>query len=240
MRRTQLLLPLIAAVCLGVLVSRPAIAAEGNQRTPEGAVATYVNAVAHRDFSAVVSSTYVDGISKSFDFVAQTSRSRRLSPSSPMPPSDPFFIAINKANFTALIARQVQGLTYGLMSSSQIARENAVAMDAAEADAFVGTVQAKRLSGLLLVKVGVPNPTLLSNKMNQSNWDKMARMLGADTQTERVALLSFEGATYVLGFGLARYGDNWYVSYQGASIVGEDPFPVPTPITPEAFETLLR
>lgn len=238
MHRSRSLL-LVAFLSVVALLPCRLGAAAADLRTPEGAVAAYVEAIARQDFKAVIAASYVERASKGFDLVAQVGRSRRLMPTYPMPPNDPFFAAINEANFAAQIGHRVQLLTYSLLSSADIAR-GGMMMKPTEVEAFAKSIQAGRLSGLSLVKVGVPNPTVLNSKINQANWDVAAKVVGTDAQTERMALLSFEGATYALALGLLRYGDDWFVGYQGSDIAGDEPYEVATPITPEAFEDLLR
>ena len=47
-----------------------------------------------------------------------------------------------------------------------------------------------------------------------------AREFGADEQTDRVALLDFEGEAFAIGFTLLRYGDGWKVSSQASVLSG--------------------
>ena len=52
------------------------------------------------------------------------------------------------------------------------------------------------------------------------NAARLASIYGADESTERVALFSFEGNYYYLGFTLLRYGDNWKISSQTSPLAG--------------------
>lgn len=65
-------------------------------------------------------------------------------------------------------------------------------------------------------------------------------MYGADTSTERVALISFEGLNFVVGFLLLRYGDEWFIRSQMSPIANIDVTGVPKKVTPDEFETLLQ
>lgn len=98
-----------------------------------------------------------------------------------------------------------------LMPIKEILDGKPAPMDAAGAAEFASVVRADRLSGLAQVKVGIPNPTLLKSEKHQANVAKIARVYGADTSTDLVALISFEGFDFVIGFSLLRYGEDWTV-----------------------------
>ncbi len=240
MQGSKLLLSIILAVWTNLLPAGVSLAGGADLRTPEGAVATYIDGVARQDFSATIAATSVSETSKGFNFVAQVGRVLTLSPFTPAPASDPFFIEINKANFVAQIARQVQFLTYGLMTTKEILDGKTVPMDAAGAADFASAVRANRLSGLALVKVGIPKPKTLNSEIYQANAAKLAKIYGADGVTERVALVSFEGLQFMVGFTLLHYGDDWSIFRQSSDIASTNSLGAPKRVTPEAFEEMLR
>ncbi|MDR3487711.1 MAG: hypothetical protein P4M05_22775 [Bradyrhizobium sp.] len=241
MRRLGCLLPVFVAVWIGLLPTGPSFATDANLKTPEGAVAAYVDGVARQDFKAIVAVTPVDNMSKGFDFVFSVSRLGALSPTAPVPSSHPLFVEINKATFMAQIGQQVRILTYGLMTTSKILDGKYDVMDADGAAEFARVVRADRLAGLSLVKVGIPDPAALNNERNQANATKLAKTYGADASTQRLALLSFEGLQFVVGFTLLRYGDDWTVMSQTSSVAaGTDSLGVPRRVTLEAFEEMLK
>lgn len=82
-------------------------------------------------------------------------------------------------------------------------------MDGAGATDVTSVVRADRLSGLELVKVGIPSLEKLNSQNYQLNASRMAKTYGADASTERLALLPFEGLTFMVGFSLLKYGDEW-------------------------------
>jgi hypothetical protein len=208
--------------------------------TPEGAIAGYIEGVAEQDFDAVLATTSVEKASEGYDLVAAVSRLRALTSRMPAPSSSPFLVAINKADFTAQIASQLKFLAYGLMTKSEIIEGKTVQMEAEGATDFVSVIRADRLDSLELVKVDIPKPSLLNGERYQVNAGKIAAMYGADTSTERVALVSFEGLNFAVGFTLLRYEEEWFVLYQNSSIAGLSPLGVPQPVTPEEYEKLLQ
>jgi len=240
MQLLRLLLSFVLAACIGLLAAGPSLAADVDLTTPEGAIAAYIDGVTRQDLSAIIATSSADNMSKGFDFVAQVDRIRSLSPWTPAPASDPFFIEINKAGFVAQIAGQVKFLTYGLMTDKEILTGRQVLMDAAGATDFASVIRADRLASLALVKVGIPKPSLLNSEVNQKNAAKLAHIYGADSSTDRVALLSFEGLHFMIGFSLLRYGENWTIMSQSSAFAGLSSMGVPKRVTPEEFEEMLK
>lgn len=240
MQRLGILARVITAVWIGLLAAGSTFAADTNLATPEGAVASYIEGVARQDLTAVLAAASVDDMSKGFDFVAHVDRLRVLMPSTPAPTGDPLFVEINRAGFAAQIARQVQFLTYGLMTTKEIIDGQNVQMDATGATDFANVVRATRLASLALVKVGIPSPKTLNSERHQLNMAKLAGIYGADAMTERVALLSFEGLQFVIGFSLLRYGDNWTIMSQSSPIANLGGLGIPKRTTSEAFEQLTK
>lgn len=237
------LLPVIVAVCAGLLAGCQK--AEGQSSvatvdltTPESAVTAYITGIKQQDFDGIIAATATGKMSEGFDFVAFVGRLRTLALHTPAPSNAPLFIAVNEADFTAQIARKVKVLVYGLMTTSEVVQDRMIPMKGDGAKDFMSVVNADRLKGLELVKVGIPNPTLQNSEVNQRNRNELAKIYGADTITERVALVSFEGLHFVVGFSVIRYGDEWRVYSQDsplANLVGP-----PQRITPEEFETMLK
>lgn len=236
MRQWKLFTYVLLTAWTGLLAAGPSFA----DTTPEDAVAAYIDGVTAQDFDAILASTAVDKMSEKFDFAAHVDRLHALLASAPSPTNDPLFIEINRADFAAQIAGQVKFLTYGLMTTSEILDGKAVQMDAAGADQFASVVRANRLTGLELVKVGVPSPELLNSERYQANAIKMAKVYGADSSTERVALLAFEGLNFAIGFSLLLYGDDWTVMGQASPISGFDWLGAPKRVTPQEFEDMLK
>lgn len=238
MQKLGLLFSLALAVWTGPLASGQSWAADLS--TPEGAIAAYIEGVAEQEFSAILAASAVENMSKGYNIVAHVDRLKALTPRIPMPSSDPLFIEINKIDFTGTIAGNVKFLAYGLMSTSGIVEGKSVKMDATGAAEFASAVRGDRLSGLELVKVAIPSPKILNSERYQVLAALAAKMYGADASTERVALLSFEGLHFAMGFSLLQYGDEWGVRDQTAPTAGFGGFGDLKRVTPGQFEELLK
>ncbi|MCX5495799.1 hypothetical protein OSH11_13880 [Kaistia dalseonensis] len=240
MQQLSVLIRIVFGAWIGLMAALPNFAAAANLTTPEAAVTAYIDGVIHQDFEAIIASTSADQMGKGFDFVAQVDRMRSLLPMMPAPASSPLFVEINKANFVAQIARQVQFLTYGLMTTSKILDGKTDMMDSAGAAEFASVVRTDRLGSLKLVEIGIPDPTSVNSKQHLVNSTKFARIYGAIASTDRVALVSFEGLHFLVGFNLLLYGDEWTVFSQSSAFGGTSSLGVPKRVTPAEFEQLLQ
>lgn len=52
--------------------------------------------------------------------------------------------------------------------------------------------------------------------------------------------MSFDGLTFVVGFSLLRYGDDWTVVDQSSAIANLSLLGAPKRMTPEEFEKMLK
>lgn len=229
------------AACAVLLATWQPAAQAADLTTPESAIAAYIDGVARQDFKAAIAVSSAGKMGEKFNFAAQVDRVGMLMPSAtPLHADGPFFVEINRAKFTAQIAQQMQFLIYGLMASDDILNGTTVRMDSAAATALASSVRGERLVGLSLVKTGIPNPTMLASERYQADVAVMIRIFGADEATERLALLSFEGQTFVLGFSLLRYGEDWTVTSQSSRLAATTTSGVPGRMSPEGFEQMLR
>ncbi|PKR87876.1 hypothetical protein CXZ10_17265 [Pleomorphomonas diazotrophica] len=230
----------VLGVVAGVWTAGVSIAEERHFGTPEEAITAYIEGVKANDFDAVLATTAVDRMSKGFDFVAFAKRLNAITYSTAMPTTDPFFIAINKQIYTINVARHLQYLTYSLMTNSDVLKGVTVSLanNPTAADDIYTVVQAKRLAGLSIAKIGIPYPEDFKSDRLQVNFTKQAKIYGADIRTERVVLLSFDGLNYMIGFSLFRYGDDWLIDDQISSLAGTDTLGTATRMTPDDFEAL--
>lgn len=241
MLRLSKLFFLFLAVSTLVLTSWQSAADAADLTTPEKAVSAYLDAVARQDFNAMIAVSSAGRMGEAYNFSTHVNRVGMFMPSAmPLPASGPFFVEINKAKFTAQIVQQVQFLIYGLMASDDILNGKPVRMESAAAAEFAGTVRAERLAGLSLVKTGIPNASMQASERYQANAAQMMKSFGADEATERLALLSFEGQSFALGFSLLRYGEDWTVSSQSSQLAGTTASGVPGRMSAEGFEDMLR
>ncbi|OCJ67346.1 hypothetical protein A6U97_00945 [Agrobacterium tumefaciens] len=235
---SRLILTFASALWIGGLAMSPSFAA--NFSTPEDAVTAYIEGVVQQDFDAILAATAAENMSAKFDFVASVDRLKALMPLTPAPATSPLFVKINKSGFEARIASQVKFLIYGLMTTNPVVEGNSAQMEKAAADGFATTVSTDRLAGVKLVKVAIPNPALQNSENYQLNAKNAAKVYGADASAERVALISFEGLHFAVGFHLFRYGNAWGVSDQMSSLAGLGGLGTPKRVTPETFADLVK
>ncbi len=212
-------------------------------KTPEEAIQSYFEGLAVADTQKILQSCAIDEMSEKFDFGLYTERlGGILMPiQSLAPSSDPFYVETNKAQLSSQTLSRVKIFVYSLLSSENISDASPITgMDAERTSKFLKDVDPKRLSSLKVEKIGLPNPTLMKDAKYLENAAKIAHVYGADEATERVALFSFEGKTYYLGFTLLRYGDNWKIGYAASGLSNANVMGSPEPITIDEFESMIN
>jgi hypothetical protein len=208
--------------------------------TPEAAITAYLDGVKQQDVSAVFAAGAIDDVAQDFDFKAYANRLQAMPlVTSPAPAEYPFYAEMNRVRRQNEILSQVRNLAYSLLSAETIDGSVIANPGSERVQAFVTDVDPSRLSGIELVQIGAPSPDLLTSTRFQENASKQAAIYGADELTERVALLSFEGKDYLLGFTLLRYGDSWKVTYQTSNLAGTSALGTVEPTTPEEFAGLI-
>jgi hypothetical protein len=222
-----------AALLAGLLAAMLASGAAANElATPEAAIAAYIDGVVAHDLDAILAATSVEPMSENFDLEAYVDRLRVLNVSVPAPATDPMYVAINRASFTAKIAEQVQFLTYGLLSATGVDKGRSLQMDRAGASAFVNELDLSRLDGLNMLQIFEFEYPADRKDRYLASIAAQALTFGADEKVERGAVLEFEGARYIVGFTLLRYGDTWGVSSQSSDVMGTSSLGSPEQITP--------
>lgn len=229
---------LLAMVLLGLILPGQALAQ--GFKTPEEAITAYVQAISKRDFKGALAATAVGQFGKSFDFVPTVEWLKAFYLNLYSPATDPFYAEINDTLLAGQFASEIKFLVYGLMTTGDIMDHKAVPMDAAAATDFMLVIDAKRLAGLSIAAIGIPRPATLNSERRQLQAKKSARRNGAETTTERVVLLSFEGLSFMIGFELLRYGDEWMILSQSSDLANASSFAAPRRMTPDEFRVLVQ
>jgi len=207
--------------------------------TPEGAVREYLAGVADADVERILGATAVDEVSEGFRFDLFTDRIYAFTPRAPYAPSEyPFFAEGNRAMKTSQILSQVRMLAYSLLSETPIGSETIRGTDLDPdplrwGQEFVRQVDPSRLAGITLIDIIHSDPERAEDEIWQSIQARTRATLGADDTTERLAIISFEGETYAVGFTLLRYGDEWFVDNQSSPVGDTDPIGIAMPYTVE-------
>ncbi len=235
---------LTAAVLLVPVVSA---AAPTNQRsdvtfsTPEDAIRYFFDGIAEGDFSKILQACAIDEISENFRLDLSVERLRAFMPYIEYAPSDnSLYVDINKTAVASRIAGQVKIFAYSLLSTQIVDYAQTSRMDVDTAVSFMNEVDPSRLVTLEVKEIGLPNQESMNSARYQDNAIKMAHVYGADDSTERVALFTFEGNSYMLGFTLLRYGENWKISNASSPIAGTNSLGIPAKITAEEFEAMTK
>jgi len=208
--------------------------------TPEAAITAYLDGIKQQNVSAIFIASAVNEPAQQFDFQAYADRLQAMPLlTSPAPAEYPFYVKMNRVRRQNEVLSQVRNLAYSLLSTETIDGSLVANPGTERVQAFVTDVDPSRLSGIELVKIGIPSPDLLSSTRFQENAAKQAAIYGADELTERVALLSFEDKDYLLGFTLLRYGDSWKIMYQTSNLAGTSTLGTVEPTTPDEFAGLI-
>ncbi len=218
----------------------PAASSSASFSTPEAAITAYLDGVKQQDVNAIFAASAIDAVAQDFDFQAYADRLQAMPlVTSPAPAEYPFYAEMNRVRRQNEVLSQVRNFAYSLLSTEAIDGSITANPGAERVQAFVAKVDPSRLAGIELIQVGAPSPDLLSSTRYQENAAKQAAIYGADELTERVALLSFEGKDYLLGFTLVRYGDGWKVMNQTSNLAGTSALGTVAPTTPGEFAALI-
>lgn len=212
--------------------------------TPEETITFYMQSLAAGEIPAIMQTLAVDEMSKNFRFDLYVERLRALNFQAPAPSDDAFYTEINRAQFLWQILFQTRNLTYGLLTTDPaLLNGQTIIIDAEETTAFatefISNMDLERLAQLQIVTIAIPSPELVQSERNVENWDRLARIYGADELTERVVLFVFEGDSYLVGFTLLRYEDDWKISSIQSALGNTSSTGGPVQTTEEEFQELV-
>ncbi|HSD83607.1 MAG TPA: hypothetical protein VLG46_07105 [Anaerolineae bacterium] len=209
-------------------------------KTPDDAITHYFQGLAQGDFQKISQACAINEMAEKFRFDLYTERVGYLTISIPSPAEYPLYVEINRTQFSSQIFSRVRIFAQSLLSSEDVASGKTIPIDAERTAAFIKDVDPKRLSGLELKKISLPNQETMSSAKYLENASKLARVYGADESTERVAFFSFEGNYYYLGFTLLRYGENWKIHFPTSPLANTSASGAPEKTTAEGFENMLN
>jgi hypothetical protein len=211
--------------------------------TPEEAVREYLEGVAHADVEQILSASAVDQMQRGYRFDLMVERLNSFQPMVDGPVHAPFFADIQRADWQSDLLFQVRWLAYSLLTPEPLSEqlEDLVPLyevDAAWAAGLMAELDPARLSSLVVVDIRLPEPDLFRSAGNLTGMARRASVYSADELTERVALITFEGDLYAVGFTLLRYRDSWFVSFQSSPLSGLPSHGVARRMTIDEFERL--
>jgi hypothetical protein len=209
--------------------------------TPEAAITAYLDGVAGNNVEKILQAAAVNEMAAGFHIDRQVERlGGVLNPFMDLAPSDyPFYVDMNKVQLASRILNQVKAFTYSLLSDVKVDGTLVLNVNADAVATLTKAMDPQRLAGIKVERIDIPAKTLMNDPKYISNATKSAAVYGADESTERVALFSFEGNDYVVGFTLLRYGDTWKVSNQSSPIAGTSVFGTATKTTVDDYQNLI-
>lgn len=211
----------------GALV--PATLASG-ATTPEAAVEAYLLALAAGDMQGMLAMSSAEMVARNFDFAAYVDRLRALPVfHTNLPPNDVFLRTINQARNEQQLSNQIANLVIALLAGDVIDMDEVTIapLDRAWAEEVTPLFDSARLRDIRLLVVAPPQTDAFADPRYAEMAQRQALVHGADELTERVAGFTFEGHTYLLGFTLLRFGDQWYIQTQTSPLAGTDATGVP-------------
>jgi hypothetical protein len=214
-------------------------AATPRRATPEESIAAYMAAIAANDLDAVFAVAAAEEVAAQSDFVATAERLRVLMPMQSLAPSEyPFYVDTNEAVLRQRIATSVVMLAYSLLAdvpTDALMRPQSLDDPTAQSRLFADAVDPNRLAGLEVLATADPATQLADAERASEFAEAQARTLGADEVVERVALIGLDGESYLLGFSLVRFGDEWKVLAQNSALAGTPAIGTATPISAAEF-----
>ena len=207
--------------------------------TPEAAVQAYIAGVAAADVGRILAATAVDQKAAGFRFDLYVDRLKAmLLATSLAPATSPFYIDLNRAQAAAQILGQARNLTYSLLTTEEIGNGTIAPADQARAEAFAKQLDPARLAGLKVEEIRRAGASRQNDPKYTANMVSAAKAFGADEWADLLALVSFEGKDYGVGFSLVRYGTDWRVADQVSNLAGTDSLGIAKPMTRDEYDSL--
>ena len=213
-------------------------------KTPEDAIHFYMEGVAQSDIQKIIQACAINEMSEKFNFKLYVDRLGGVFlPFQSMAPTDyAINVETNKIQKEAEILNSVRYFTYRLLANDIVADSSSMMshLDTTKVNSFITEVDPKRLTDIKILEIALPDKTLMSDPKYRETAAKNALIYGADEQTERVALFSFEQNYYYVGFTLFRYGEGWKISALTSSMANIDPLAAVKKTTVDEFDSMIN
>ncbi len=198
--------------------------------TPDDAVRRYLQGVRDGDVSEILASSAVNPMAEQVDLASWVDRFKAWIPTEvPLPGTDALFVEVNRAQQAARLLGQTRMLIYGLLTDLDPDGGIVAPVDRAWAEALMGQLDASRLADLQIGEIAFPIPDKEHDERYVAAMNRMAEVYGANEATERVALIGLDGRSWLVGFTLLRFGDEWRVASQSSPLSGLSASGAPSP-----------
>lgn len=230
----------ITAIAAAAVLTTSAPVGATAFETPETAVREYLEGVAQADIDQVLETSAADELAEGYRFEQWVDRLGTYQSVSAGPVHSPFFADVEHVIWLSRLTRQAKTLAYSLLAPETLGEEGLYYGTVPDvgggwATDLMAELDETRLKSLVVVDIRMPNPEWFDRPESQEIVAGMAQISGADHWTERVALLLFESDTYMVGFNLLRYGDDWKVYEQKSNIAGLHQSGTAWPVTASLF-----
>jgi hypothetical protein len=208
--------------------------------TPEKVVEFVVDRIRNQDLAAVLGASAIAEQANGYDFSAFTKRIGAMTLMTQMAPAGSrLYDDVNRMQLAFQIARQVKFFTYSFNATEKTDGAPTILHmddpeDAKRLDAFIGSVDPKKLAGLKIVKMARPGMEL-TNQRHKDNMAALAKLSGASEMSERVVLYSLGDRYFLGGFSLVRYGAAWKMGGMYSNLAGTSVMGSVEPSSPEEF-----
>jgi hypothetical protein len=190
---------------------------------PEDAIRHFVAALAENDLQKALQACAVEEYADGYDFAGMMDRLKALMPVAQMAPSEyDLFREMNRISAMGDIVRQIKMMVYSFFVPE--VSEGTLLYSGGgleEAEAFQSAVDPSQLKGLVLLLIDTPNKEIMYSETNIANFQKQAKIYGAQDLTERVVLYQLGGKIFEGGFGLLLYEDSWKIFRLNSNLAGQ-------------------
>lgn len=211
----------------------------GSFKTPEEAITAYMAGLAQNDTDQLLRACAIAEMSTHFNFTGYTDRLQAMILVTALSPAEyPFYVSINQQYLSAQLLNQAKNFTFALLSREAVDGRPITDVTPERVAQFIKAVDPARLAQIHIEQIGAPNPALMDSARYREIGAKMAAVYGASESTERVALFTFDGEYYRVGFTLLRYGDTWKISSQTSPLGNTNALGTPEQTTVAEFARL--
>ena len=209
--------------------------------TPEEAIGSFVAALCENDLQKALQVCAIEDYAAGYDFVGMVDYMKTFMPLQQMAPSEyGLYAGINAISAMYALTNQIKMMIYSFfVPEVGDGKPMYVGGSMDDAKAFATTVDPAKLKNLKLVRTDPPMQTLLNSEKNVKAFQRWADIYGADEMTERIALYELDGKTYLGGFVLLRYGEEWRIKSLNSNLAGLSVMGTVEETTPAAYASLL-
>lgn len=189
---------------------------------PEDAINHFVAGLVENDLQKALQACAVEEYAQGYDFAGMMDRMKALMPIQQMAPSEySLYAEMNKIAAMGTLVSQMKMMVYSFFVP-EVKDGITIYVGGGKDDAkkFAEAVNPDKLKGLKILRIDPPMQDILNSEKNIENFQKWAKIYGAQEMTERIVLYGLDGKLYLGGFGLLRYEDGWKIQRLNSNLAG--------------------